>query len=168
MLSTNGRILEGDVLTLATDSVPLTTLHLMNLVLPYLNQVMIQPWRMCLTLVSYTIVVLTPHQGPWRQKKSINEQLSEAHALSQPAEAYGNDPNLEMMWAMKAYQHAEVYFNLISSVDPQFLRLTKVDDVIYKEFREAFGSMKIDILDPAELKSDQAKELPGFSFLPLK
>ncbi|XP_043939330.1 protein PBDC1 isoform X3 [Protopterus annectens] len=89
---------------------------------------------------------------------SINEQLSEAHALSQPAEAYGNDPNLEMMWAMKAYQHAEVYFNLISSVDPQFLRLTKVDDVIYKEFREAFGSMKIDILDPAELKSDQAKE----------
>lgn len=57
-----------------------------------------------------------------------------AHALSLPAEAYGNDvsrhdptfilirqfyrlfiffqPRLEAMWAIKASNHAEVYFNV--------------------------------------------------------
>ncbi|XP_036385645.1 protein PBDC1 [Megalops cyprinoides] len=81
-----------------------------------------------------------------------------AHALSLPAEAYGNDPQLEVMWAMKAYQHAEIYFNLISSVDPKFLKLTKVDDKIYSTFREEFGDLNIQVLDPEELKSDKAKE----------
>uniref|UniRef100_A0A672K7Y5 Polysaccharide biosynthesis domain containing 1 n=1 Tax=Sinocyclocheilus grahami TaxID=75366 RepID=A0A672K7Y5_SINGR len=37
-----------------------------------------------------------------------------AHALSLPAEAYGNDAQLEVMWAMKAYNHAEVYYNVTS------------------------------------------------------
>ncbi|XP_006625522.1 protein PBDC1 [Lepisosteus oculatus] len=81
-----------------------------------------------------------------------------AHALSLPAEAYGNDPQLEMMWAMKAYQHAEIYFNLISSVDPKFLKLTKVDDKICTEFRKAFPDLNIKVLDPEDLKSEQAKE----------
>ncbi|XP_020831394.1 protein PBDC1 [Phascolarctos cinereus] len=86
------------------------------------------------------------------------ELLSAAQAVSLPAEAYGNDPNIEMVWAMKAMQHAEVYYNLISSVDPLFLRLTKVDDQIYSEFRANFGKLKIDVLDPEELKSEPAKE----------
>ncbi|KFV82756.1 Protein PBDC1, partial [Struthio camelus australis] len=66
-------------------------------------------------------------------------------------------PNIEMIWAMKAYQHAEVYFNLISSVDPKFLNLTKVDDQIYGEFRKTFNDLKVDVLDPEELKSEPAK-----------
>ncbi|XP_075766944.1 protein PBDC1 isoform X2 [Pelodiscus sinensis] len=86
-----------------------------------------------------------------------SEAVAAAQALSLPAEAYGNDPNIEMIWAMKAYQHAEVYFNLISSVDPKFLKLTKVDDQIYAEFRKSFGDLKIDVLDPEELKSEPAK-----------
>ncbi|KAE8619234.1 hypothetical protein XENTR_v10009700 [Xenopus tropicalis] len=86
------------------------------------------------------------------------EALSVAQALSLPAEAYGNDPNLEMMWAMKAYQHAEVYFNLISSVDPRILKLTRTDDVIYKTFREEFPELQIGVLDPEEMKSPAAKE----------
>ncbi|KAM4634611.1 protein PBDC1 [Polymixia lowei] len=81
-----------------------------------------------------------------------------AHALSLPAEAYGNDPQLEVMWAMKAYNHAEVYFNLISSVDPKFLKLTKVDDKIYSSFRETFTDLNIKLLNPDDLKSDEAKE----------
>ncbi|XP_072341673.1 protein PBDC1 isoform X1 [Scyliorhinus torazame] len=85
------------------------------------------------------------------------ELVSTADALSLPADAYGNDPNLEMMWAMKAYQHAEIYFNLICSVDPRFLKLTKEDDQIYAEFREQFSDMKVDIVDQEELKSDAAK-----------
>ncbi|XP_012610807.1 protein PBDC1 [Microcebus murinus] len=86
------------------------------------------------------------------------ELVSVAHALSLPAESYGNDPDIEMAWAMRAMQHAEVYYKLISSVDPQFLKLTKVDDQIYSEFRENFEKLRIDILDPEELKSESAKE----------
>nr|XP_012311191.1 protein PBDC1 isoform X4 [Aotus nancymaae] len=63
-----------------------------------------------------------------------------------------------MAWAMRAMLHAEVYYKLISSVDPQFLKLTKVDDQIYSEFRKNFEKLKIDILDPEELKSESAKE----------
>ncbi|KAJ7987065.1 hypothetical protein DPEC_G00334890 [Dallia pectoralis] len=81
-----------------------------------------------------------------------------AQALSLPAEAYGNDPQLEVMWAMKAYNHAEIYFNLISSVDPSHLKLTKVDDLIYKSFREYFSDLNIKNLDPDMLKSSDAKE----------
>ncbi|KAF7700878.1 protein PBDC1 [Silurus meridionalis] len=81
-----------------------------------------------------------------------------AHALSLPAEAYGNDAQLEVMWAMKAYNHAEVYFNLISSVDPKYLKLTKNDDMIYSKFREDFPDFNIKILDPELLKSAEGKE----------
>ncbi|XP_054979008.1 protein PBDC1 [Sorex araneus] len=86
------------------------------------------------------------------------ELMSVAQALSLPADSYGNDPDIEMAWAMRAMQHAEVYYKLISSVDPQFLKLTKVDDQIYSEFRENFEKLRIDILDPEELKSESAKE----------
>ncbi|XP_002720267.2 protein PBDC1 [Oryctolagus cuniculus] len=86
------------------------------------------------------------------------ELASVAHALSLPAESYGNDPDIEMAWAARAMQHAEVYYKLISSVDPQFLKLTKVDDQIYSEFRKIFEKLKIDVLDPEELKSESAKE----------
>ncbi|XP_008771571.1 protein PBDC1 isoform X1 [Rattus norvegicus] len=86
------------------------------------------------------------------------EALSIAHALSYPPESYGNDPDIEMAWAIRAMQHAEVYYKLISSVDPQFLKLTKVDDQIYSEFRENFETLRIDVLDPEELKSESAKE----------
>lgn len=100
----------------------------------------------------------------WDLKMEATEELvsgelvSVAQALSLPAESYGNDPDIEMAWAMRAMQHAEVYYKLISSVDPQFLKLTKVDDQIYSEFRENFERLRIDILDPEELKSESAKE----------
>ncbi|XP_059106467.1 protein PBDC1 isoform X2 [Peromyscus eremicus] len=86
------------------------------------------------------------------------EVVSVAHALSLPAESYGNDPDIEMAWAIRAMQHAEVYYKLISSVDPQFLKLTQVDDQIYSEFRENFEKLRVDVLDPEELKSESAKE----------
>uniref|UniRef100_A0A8C5WEH1 Polysaccharide biosynthesis domain containing 1 n=1 Tax=Leptobrachium leishanense TaxID=445787 RepID=A0A8C5WEH1_9ANUR len=86
------------------------------------------------------------------------EALSVAQALSLPAESYGNDPNVEIIWAMKASQHAEVYFNLISSVDPRHLKLTKADDLIYSVFREEFPNLCIENLDSEDLKSPAAKE----------
>nr|XP_021154613.1 protein PBDC1 [Columba livia] len=75
-----------------------------------------------------------------------------------PKPARAPQPRVELAWAMKAHQHAQVYFNLISSVDPKFLNLTKVDDQIYSEFRKTFRDLKIDVLDPEELKSEPAKE----------
>ncbi|XP_075714968.1 protein PBDC1 [Rhinoderma darwinii] len=86
------------------------------------------------------------------------EARSVAEALSLPAESYGNDPNVEMVWAMKAYQHAEVYFNLISSVDARLLKLTRLDDEIYTTFRSDFPDLRIDVVDPEDLKSPAAKE----------
>uniref|UniRef100_A0A8C5LDS0 Polysaccharide biosynthesis domain-containing protein n=1 Tax=Jaculus jaculus TaxID=51337 RepID=A0A8C5LDS0_JACJA len=86
------------------------------------------------------------------------ELVSVARALSLPAESYGNNPDSEMAWAVRAMQHAKVYYKLISSVDPQFLKLTRVDDQIYSEFRENFGNLKVDVLDPEELDSESAKE----------
>lgn len=59
---------------------------------------------------------------------------------------------------MKAYNHAEVYYNLISSVDPKFLKLTKVDDQIYSSFRETFKELDVKQLKEEDLKSDEAKE----------
>ncbi|XP_058473524.1 protein PBDC1 [Solea solea] len=88
----------------------------------------------------------------------VEGATSAAHALSLPAEAYGNDSRVEAMWAMKAYNHAEVYFNLISSVDPKFLKLTKVDDKIYSSFREIFKELDIKVLNQDDLKSNEAKE----------
>ncbi|NWV18502.1 PBDC1 protein, partial [Origma solitaria] len=96
-------------------------------------------------------------------------------ALPDPCPA--PQPRVELAWAMKAHQHAQVYFNvsrgaprgtqltphlpmqLISSVDPKFLNLTKVDDRIYEEFRKTFRDLRIDVLDPEELKSEPAKEV---------
>ncbi|XP_077162142.1 protein PBDC1 isoform X2 [Paroedura picta] len=92
---------------------------------------------------------------------SAVEVREAAAALSLPAEAFGNDPAVEMLWAMKAHQHAEVYGNLISAVDPKFLKLTKADDQIYTEFRKSFKDLKIDVLDPEDLKSEPAKEFDG-------
>lgn len=48
---------------------------------------------------------------------------------------------------------------LISSVDPKFLKLTKTDDLIYSKFREDFPDFNIKILDAELLKSAEAKEV---------
>lgn len=48
---------------------------------------------------------------------------------------------------------------LISSVDPKFLKLTKLDDKIYSSFRETFKDLDIKLLKPDDLKSDAAKEV---------
>lgn len=48
---------------------------------------------------------------------------------------------------------------LISSVDPKFLKLTKLDDKIYSSFRETFKDLDIKLLKAEDLKSDEAKEV---------
>ncbi|VVC36924.1 Polysaccharide biosynthesis domain,Yst0336-like domain [Cinara cedri] len=80
-----------------------------------------------------------------------------ASLLSRPGNEFGNDEKVEMLWAIKAFEHAEIYFNLICSVDPKLLKLTPHDDKIYNEFRRLFPDLQLDILDENDVKSDVSK-----------
>nr|CAH0108409.1 unnamed protein product [Daphnia galeata] len=85
--------------------------------------------------------------------------LAAASVLERPAEEFVNDGMIEELWAIKAFEHAEIYFNLLSSVDPKVLRLTKMDDQLYKHFRETFPELNVASVTEDELKSTDAKEV---------
>ncbi|XP_071448369.1 protein PBDC1 [Hetaerina americana] len=84
--------------------------------------------------------------------------LAGASLLSRPADEFGNDPTVEAMWAINAMGHAEVYFNILCSVDPKFLKLTPHDDRIYSLFREEFPDFKVENIKEDDLKSEDAKK----------
>ena len=45
---------------------------------------------------------------------------------------------MEELWALKAIEHAEVYFNLLCSVEPSRLKLSgsqELDDRIFQDFQ---------------------------------
>ncbi|XP_066588487.1 protein PBDC1 isoform X2 [Prorops nasuta] len=65
---------------------------------------------------------------------------------------------VEAIWAIKAMEHSEVYFNILCAVDPKILKLTPYDDQIYKLFREVFPNLKVDIINEDELKSPEGKD----------
>lgn len=44
------------------------------------------------------------------------------------------------------------------SADPKHLRLTPIDDLIYKAFREEFPNLDVTVIDENELKSKKEKE----------
>jgi len=74
------------------------------------------------------------------------------------AEDYVNDPDIEAVWAIRAYESAETHFNILRSVDPQDLKLTAGhDDQIYAAFRQKFSSLRIDLINEDELKSEASK-----------
>ncbi|ENN81939.1 protein PBDC1-like [Dendroctonus ponderosae] len=77
--------------------------------------------------------------------------------LSRPAEEFENDQSVEALWAMRAYEHAEIYFNILCSVDPKILRLTPEDDLIYRLFREEFPKLDVQLIIEQELKSTKEK-----------
>ncbi|KAL8570354.1 hypothetical protein ACOMHN_035772 [Nucella lapillus] len=75
------------------------------------------------------------------------------------SENLGNSADVEHKWALKAFEHADVYFKLICSVDPGLLRLTRVDEDIYTTFRATFPDMKVDIVCEDDMKSVKSKEV---------
>ncbi|XP_065360029.1 protein PBDC1 [Calliphora vicina] len=85
------------------------------------------------------------------------EMMEGASLLSRPADEFGNDGLVEEMWAVKAMDHAEVYFNLLTSVHPSCIKLTPYDDQIYQTFRQDFPNLKVDVLTDDILKSPEAK-----------
>ncbi|XP_065213521.1 protein PBDC1 [Planococcus citri] len=90
---------------------------------------------------------------------NANEVFAGYDALSQPAESYGNSEQVEYMWARSAYEHAEIHYDLLLSVDAKLLRLTPIDEEIYKHFKEQFPDFKLDVISEDFLKSPQQKEL---------
>lgn len=60
---------------------------------------------------------------------------------------------------MSSFTDGFISLQLISSVDPKFLKLTKSDEQIYTKFREEFPDLSIQVLDPELLKSADAKEV---------
>ncbi|XP_076677378.1 protein PBDC1 [Andrena cerasifolii] len=88
---------------------------------------------------------------------SADQLLAVTSVLSRPADEFDNDPSVEAIWAMKAMEHAEIYFNLLCSVDPKFLKLTPHDEQIYKSFRDVFHDLKVDKVNEDELKSSEGK-----------
>lgn len=89
---------------------------------------------------------------------SADQLIAGSNVLSRPAEEFENDPSVEAMWAMKAMEHADVYFNILCSVDPKLLKLTPHDDQIYKAFRDTFPDLKVDKINEDELKSPEGKQ----------
>ncbi|EJD01794.1 DUF757-domain-containing protein [Fomitiporia mediterranea MF3/22] len=58
------------------------------------------------------------------------------------------DPNnaqnlveIEKQFAVKAVEHAQVYWNLLEKVQPRELRLTKIDDEIFNDLSEKFPEL---------------------------
>ncbi|RUS87782.1 hypothetical protein EGW08_004447 [Elysia chlorotica] len=77
---------------------------------------------------------------------------------STKASDYTNSADIELQWAMKAMDHATVHYNLISSVDASRLRLTQMDDIIYKHFRETFPDFDVRSIKEDDLKTPESKE----------
>lgn len=77
--------------------------------------------------------------------------------FNSPPDDFVNDPTLEGLWAIKAVEHMQIYFNLISAMAPKLLRLTPKDDLIYEEFRKEFKDFDVNILQMDAIKTETAK-----------
>ncbi|KAJ3331277.1 polysaccharide biosynthesis domain containing protein 1 [Blyttiomyces sp. JEL0837] len=54
--------------------------------------------------------------------------------------------------------HAETYFKLISNMDASKLRLTRIDDEIYEDFKKTFPGLPLDSLREIEdFKNEESK-----------
>lgn len=81
-------------------------------------------------------------------------------ALSSDSSGFGNDERVEQLWALKAIEHAEVYFNLLCAIDPVMLKLTgskDVDDEIYKDVKKTFPDLNFAKFKEDDLKSEKSK-----------
>ncbi|XP_063622396.1 protein PBDC1 [Cydia splendana] len=77
--------------------------------------------------------------------------------LTKPAEEFGNDETLEHLWAAKAMEHSDIYFNVLCSVDTRLLRLTPQDDLIYTHFRQDFPDLNVAYIKENEIKNNHNK-----------
>ena len=73
-----------------------------------------------------------------------------------------NLEDIEKQFAVKAVHHMATYWNLLESIPPSKLKLTKQDDEILDKFFESFpeynNKEKLSLLNEDELKTKEAKE----------
>ncbi|VDM76351.1 unnamed protein product [Strongylus vulgaris] len=74
------------------------------------------------------------------------------------ASKYANDAAIEMAWATKAAERANVHMNLLMCCDTRALRLNKLQDVIHTSFRNSFPDLDVHKVTEVELKHDGMKE----------
>jgi hypothetical protein len=81
------------------------------------------------------------------------------------AENVENLGEIEKQWAVKALEHAETYYKLICEVQPSTLRLTRVDDDLYEDFRKTFPDMDIKKLAPSDINATESIKSIWRSFI---
>ncbi len=90
---------------------------------------------------------------------SISEGVQPQQLFNATPDSLGNDPKMEMQWAEKAGRHAETYFKLLGAFkEKKKLRLTAVDDSLYKHFREVFPDFNVHKIDEEAMKNEKSKE----------
>jgi len=82
-----------------------------------------------------------------------------AHLLTRPADEYENDSSVEALWVRQACKHADIYYNLISTVNPSQLKLTAHDDRIFDKFNEWFPNLNLKLITEEDLKSEHNKNI---------
>uniref|UniRef100_A0A1I7USU3 Polysacc_synt_4 domain-containing protein n=1 Tax=Caenorhabditis tropicalis TaxID=1561998 RepID=A0A1I7USU3_9PELO len=75
------------------------------------------------------------------------------------ADRYVNDESIEIAWATKAGEQAEVHMNLIMRCDTRILRLNKNQDIILAAFRKSFPDLDVEEVTTSLLKDNGAKEI---------
>lgn len=56
---------------------------------------------------------------------------------------------------------SQLFLQLLAAAEPKSLRLSAVDDEIYKEFKETFSDFPLDVLNENLLKTPEAKKVSG-------
>ncbi|KAF2275037.1 DUF757-domain-containing protein [Westerdykella ornata] len=82
-----------------------------------------------------------------------------AGGLNLTPEQQENFEDIEKQFAVKVVQHMETYWNILEKVRGSQLRLTKIDDEIYKHFKETFPEFDASAtINEDEMKSKEGKE----------
>jgi hypothetical protein len=74
-----------------------------------------------------------------------------------PAKAQNNE-DIELHWAIKAIQHSQTYFKLLTSIPHEKIKLTKYDEELYSEFRKSFPDLNIATVNEQEFTSEANKQ----------
>ncbi|KAJ9107687.1 hypothetical protein QFC21_001147 [Naganishia friedmannii] len=77
-------------------------------------------------------------------------------------ETAGNHDEIEMQFAVKTVEHLEAYQKLLYALPPSKLKLTKVDDELFEDFKQTFPELAtleaLARLSEAEMKTAAGKE----------
>lgn len=85
-------------------------------------------------------------------------QMTPDQLYNAKPEQLGNDPAIELQWAMKAGKHADTYMNMLKIYkDKSKLKLTPIDSDIYTHFRSIFPHTKVDVLPDNHIQSEKDK-----------